>query len=105
MKNLSPTHSAWETFQAMNDYFGTTRVRDELYSWFAEEYSTFSYEYAGILKLLTKPEKDALRIMGNATRRLAGKSSIAWKDFVEIKNRELECTNSNEPGQKGSIYE
>lgn len=67
----------------MNKHFGRTQVTEELYQWFAADAQTLSYVTAGILRLLTKPEAEALQIMKNAIRRLSGKPALEWREFVK----------------------
>lgn len=85
MSRSSPSAgSAWETLRAMKAHFGDSRVSDELYAWFTHDAGTLGYGYMGTLRLLGKPEKEALRVMRNATRRLAGrKTALEWRDFVK----------------------
>ncbi len=74
--------SAWEALRAMNKHFGSTQVTEELYQWFAADARTLSYVTAGIHRLLTKPEAEALRIMKNAICRLDKKPAMEWREFV-----------------------
>lgn len=67
----------------MNKHFGTTQVTEELYQWFAADAQTLSYVTAGIHRLLTKPEAEALKIMKNVIRRLDKKPALEWRDFVK----------------------
>lgn len=78
----------------MNKHFGTTQVTEELYQWFAADAQTLSYVTAGIHRLLTKPEAEALNIMQNAIRRLDKKPAMEWREFVKQKNHP-ETRNEN----------
>lgn len=69
--------------RAMRKHFGGSRVADELYQWFTNDAGTLSYGYMGTLHLLSKPEGEAMKIMKNAARRLAGKKAMEWRDFVQ----------------------
>lgn len=67
----------------MRERFGGSRVRDELYQWFVADAKTISYVHAGILRLFTKPENEAMAILTNATRRLSGMPAMEWREFVK----------------------
>ena len=80
---LHPICSAWEVLRALNARFGCTKVTEELYQWFTADAKTLSYVTSGVLRLLTKPEDEALRIMKNAMLRLEGKPAMEWREFVK----------------------
>lgn len=89
--------SAWETLRAMRSHFGSARVSKELYQWFAAEAKTISYGHVGMLHLLGKPEQEALRVMENATHKLAGrKTAIPWTKFVN-QNVEIRDAEDKRP--------
>ena len=81
--------SAWEVLRAMNLAYGTSRVMDELYQWFAADARTLSYVTAGVQRLLRKPEAEALQILKNAARRLEGVPAAEWREFVAAREHEL----------------
>jgi hypothetical protein len=77
--------SAWNLRNSLAAHHGGSRLSAELYEWFVAEAKTLSYEVSGTLRLLTKPEKEAIRILKFADARLKG-SKETWKSFVEGTN-------------------
>ena len=83
-RRLAPVPcSAWELYRSLREEFGATRLHEELYQWFVADAKTLSYGYAGTLRLLALPEGLAVRVMRHTAKRLAGKKTWSWRQFVK----------------------
>ena len=84
MSSPSPSNcSAWSLWAELIIKHGGSPLRDELYEWFVADAKTLSYGTAGILRLLTKSETEAIRVLKFADARLSKRSRKTWHTFVK----------------------
>ncbi len=77
--------AAFSVYQKLMRLHGTSVVLGELYQWFVKDRKTLGYEFAGLFNLLSKPEKEAIRVLDHVHARIAGgteKAGMGWAEFV-----------------------
>lgn len=83
--HASPPRTAFLVYQKLMRLHGTSVVLKELYQWFLLDRKTAGDEYSGLFNLLSKPEKEAVRVLDHINIRIAGgteKAGMGWSEFV-----------------------
>jgi hypothetical protein len=78
--------TAFSVYQKLMRRHGTSVVLKELYQWFMQDRQGIGNEYSGLFNLLSKPEKEAIKVLDHIHARITGgteKARMSWEEFMK----------------------